>query len=493
MVQARRKSYRARDNSRNSHGGDVARITAGSKSEGFSLCFESDYDRLNIYKSVLCICGQCGCQNQTSEMDTIFKLHGEKCHPGHFNLRLLRVGSRCHKTVERAITCFEGEIYVSSEKFTDALQQELTFDINGGWKRCTRTGPALPSTRGLYSRDDVFAFRCPCQRHLLRVWEDRRRRFGWPGQELIAAVLAEEADIAPVSCPNSENKAMEWRVCFIQGERLLTDSFSETVYKLYILLKMIHKHVFKPICNGLSSYVMKNITFWMAEDNPNETFTNENIVHVLWLSLHMLHKAIKTSNLPYYMIPSRNLLAGKLTPNEHRNLLEVIEISMNDIPRLIQHLPKLSASFKVPTQVLLEESRARDDLETLELLRQDIISAYWRPDLQREEVDVLCWADARYRNSRLKMYDIVWPEWCCQFRPEVQVDLASVLHPATDDQDAFKERYMQFAESYYDIIWPHMKPSIEAEQHDLDTDSIPRQKIITIMAILRLKIEQALS
>lgn len=511
MIARRRKSYLEQDRLVSKFNEKFVRITGGSKSEGFSSCFETDYDRLNLYKSVVCICNQCECRQIAVETESVFELSSEKCHPGHFKLKLLKLQevqskneekqdysnldtkpelentSKDVELIARSLVNIHKQCLLSSDRFMQNHEEDILLDINGGWKKCDRSGPSVPSTRGLYHRDDVFAFRCPCQRHLLADWASRQRRFNWPEPDLIEAVMEIDANVVPVGCPESEHKDLEWRICF--GERVLSDSFNETQSMLYVILKYINSSVFSSVCSDISSYVMKNIVFWMIEDNPSDLFSVDNLLHLVWLALQMLHKAVKFRRLSYYMLTDRNLLHGKINAQQREDLLECINIAMHDIQKIILNLPKINKALQIPLEKLRADGRVRDELESLELYRQEIIASYWRPDLRREEVDELCWQDKKYRENRFKMYDIVWPDWkssLCKGTVEL-----SQKAPTDENNEAFNEHYLKFAESYYDIIWPRIKRYVKSYA-DFDLETMSRQNVVNFMAVMRLKIEKAL-
>ncbi|KAH3770882.1 hypothetical protein DPMN_172179 [Dreissena polymorpha] len=221
-------------------------------------------------------------------------------------------------------------------------------DTVGGWNKGTRAGSAVPSTRGIYRRDDVFAFRCVVQREVLADWAKRRRPFGWPCADVINDVINLDAQLVPVGCKGSINRGMEWRICFIYGELKLTDTLNECQYKLYILLKMINKELLHPICSGeMSSYIMKNVTFWVVETHSQEIFRYEHPMHVLQIALKFLQTALVDNNLPYYMIPERNLLVGRTTEKERTGLISKIEELINEGERIIYRLPNYARLWRL--------------------------------------------------------------------------------------------------------------------------------------------------
>ena len=53
---------------------------------------------------------------------------------------------------------------------------------------------------------------------------------------------------------------LQWRICFTQAEISLVETFNDTQIKVYAVMKNLSKHVFKTVCRGVTSYVMKNVT-----------------------------------------------------------------------------------------------------------------------------------------------------------------------------------------------------------------------------------------
>ncbi|KAH3725139.1 hypothetical protein DPMN_050972 [Dreissena polymorpha] len=51
---------------------------------------------------------------------------------------------------------------------------------------------------------------------------------------------------------------------------------------------MINKEILHPICSEMSSYIMKNVTFWVVETHSQEIFRDEHLMHVLQIALRPL-------------------------------------------------------------------------------------------------------------------------------------------------------------------------------------------------------------
>ncbi|KAH3770878.1 hypothetical protein DPMN_172175 [Dreissena polymorpha] len=143
----------------------IVQVTAGSKAEGFASCFESDYDYLSIYQNIVCKFEIF--TNMFSNDTTEFCMLGEECHLGKYTLKLLTRGVNLPKIIKASlVTNHNGEIVIASDLFTKEFERTISFDSAGGWNKGTRTGPSVPSTRGIYRRDDVYGFRCVVQKEV---------------------------------------------------------------------------------------------------------------------------------------------------------------------------------------------------------------------------------------------------------------------------------------------------------------------------------------
>lgn len=129
------------------------------------------------------------------------------------------------------------------------------------------TGPSVQSSAGSVDADNVlgFTFHCPQLQH---TWALRPRHHDWPSQNTIQTTCSFLPQVAPVGAKGSDRLFQEWRLCFIESELTLTHSFNGTQTKLCILLKMIAKNILKQITVEISSYMMKNITYWLSESLP---------------------------------------------------------------------------------------------------------------------------------------------------------------------------------------------------------------------------------
>jgi hypothetical protein len=89
---------------------------------------------------------------------------------------------------------------------------------------------------------------------------------------------------------------------------------------------MILKTFLKPKCGeAISSFMCKNILFHCIAESENNSTWNERSL-LTWLSkcLQSLLNCILTDHCPHFMIPRNNLLAGKLSADVKRQLVDVM-------------------------------------------------------------------------------------------------------------------------------------------------------------------------
>ncbi|KAH3734226.1 hypothetical protein DPMN_040665 [Dreissena polymorpha] len=211
----------------------------------------------------------------------------------------------------------------------------------------------------------VHAIPCKCP-SILKQWAERSRH--WPQPDVVQKVVSFGAFVTPTGFKGSENKYFEWRICFNTSETELINNLHSTQAKLYVILKMIVKHILKPNNKEITSYVLKNIILWQAESNSPTMFQEINLFHWLNDALEALKTAISSTQLPYYMIPERNLMAAcGLKEEQQRKWVADITDMIEEGPRVILRLPKIRQAIIGHPEPLLWFSSRRLELEMLAL------------------------------------------------------------------------------------------------------------------------------
>ncbi|KAH3734243.1 uncharacterized protein LOC127850725 [Dreissena polymorpha] len=277
-------------------------ITAGSKAEGLSFFYESDHDFLFILNVVLCV--EVGVDLHTIPDDIEVYRMNTRVYPGHCRMLLERQGSTRLDVIQKALyDDGKGHTMLSSGLFVDEFAKTKSLGVLR-----ELAGPPVPRTiNGRINMDYVSAIPCQCP-SIMQRWAERPRN--WPTPDVVRKVVSLGSFVTPVGFKESEYKFLEWRICFNTGETELVNNLSTTQAKLYVLLKMIVKDRLNPKKKEVTSYVLKNIILWQAESNSPTLFQENKLFHWLHDAMRTLKTAIAFTQLPYYMIPDRNLMAA---------------------------------------------------------------------------------------------------------------------------------------------------------------------------------------
>ncbi|KAH3691965.1 uncharacterized protein LOC127863512 [Dreissena polymorpha] len=336
--------------------GDAVKvIIVGSKAEGILRVFESDIDSLYVNERVACL--EVGYDvNLIPENKLVFRMDTSICYPGHCILLL----ERGFPSLFVSALCYNGHgrFLLSSDAFINLRRKYLP-----PLMRDERAGPSLPISFGPISCDCVVSLRCHCP-SILQKWAARSRH--WPPPNIVGKVVSMGAVLTPVGFKESENMPNEWRVCFNTGETELVINLNDTQIKVYVLLKMIAKDVLKPRQKGITSFMVKNIILWLAENNPQSTFHDRRLIFWLLESLKELRTALSTKYLPYYMIPERNLMtACRLTVTLQRKWMATLTDMIVEGPEMLRRLPKIRQAIIAHPEPLLWYTRRRIEMEII--------------------------------------------------------------------------------------------------------------------------------
>ena len=376
MVSYRRNANKKMDEIYNEKAYPFYTITSGSKAEGTALYYESDIDRLYEVKGVVC----CDLNEQTPS-SIGFTAARDGCAPGYTRLKL-KYGNNTNPVIDKYLVSDEDGTYITNDFTAIDPALEMT-DINGlRIFKQDKTGPSSP----FGNRDIKYDFVCGFKfisKDITEKWVLRPRQYGWPDTQLLEEIASLHGFVVPVANKETMYPQTEWRICYTKAEIVLMRSLNEFQTKLYILLKHVSKLVLKPICSEMSSYIMKNILFWMVERNPKENFTSSNLIDRLVDGLVFLKGSLYTNTLKSYMIEDRNLLQGRVTDDEMRMLIKALEFCITEKDNMLKRCDKLWSGFNrliQNPQQFTEEAEKRDEIEQLVLKKNIIFKEVEKPE-----------------------------------------------------------------------------------------------------------------
>ncbi|XP_052273991.1 uncharacterized protein LOC127873924 [Dreissena polymorpha] len=355
-------------NALNAETGEANKITAGSKAEGLTNVHESDMDVLAVFKGVLCVEAGINLHTIPEDID-VFRMD-TRVYQGHCILLQERPANARYDVITNAL-CDDGygDVILSSSLFLDKWQ--ATGDKFPEWVVYhERAGPSMPISVGdIHHGDRVLALRCHYP-SILQKWAARPRY--WPSPDIVKKVVSLGAYVTPVGFRHSLYKHIEWRICFNTGEAELVNNLHETQTKIYVILKMIVKDIMKPQNKEITSYVLKNIILWQAENTPQTEFHERNLLHWLHDGLRELRTAIEIKQLRYYMIPDRNLMAacGLGDVLQHKWVADITEM-LEEGPRVILRLPKIRQAIVASPEPMLWFSKKKMEMEMLYLVMRN--------------------------------------------------------------------------------------------------------------------------
>ncbi|KAH3875174.1 hypothetical protein DPMN_038437 [Dreissena polymorpha] len=362
--QARRDAHRERDRLMNAQEpGTKTVITSGSKAEGLTRMYESDMDMMYVVEGIMCLENGVDSDKLPRET-TVFTLNTGVCYHGHSRLNLLgRLGDIIPSIIRDALCEDENwRVFLSSALLVDA-QSDIAPTENE--IRHERAGPSMPSSSGPIHTDNVFSLRCHCPVILSR-WAERTRH--WPPPDIVRKVVTMGSFVTPVGFKGSEYQHLEWRICFNTGENELMSSLNNTQVYIYVLLKMVVKDVLKPVKKEITSYTVKNIVLWLAENNPQAQFNESNLFYWIREGLEKLRTAILKIELPYYMIPERNLMAAcGLDDGKKCTWENTITDMMNEGSNTLLRLPRIRKAIISHPEPLMWYNKKRIEIELLQL------------------------------------------------------------------------------------------------------------------------------
>ena len=309
----------------------------GSKAEGLDLPGSDDdymWDINGIYNIRVAQTIQEARVASSPRISTLL-LCTDNVHPGFALLRWLSISSPIpHPLLLRASQYMYGFPHLSSFLFTrECLQAD---NPGHGYTRVIQ-GPSIETWSEYDDRsesgvDSVPSIHCPFWPRGAEEWLHRPRRYGWPTPTDITQITDFGCHLVAVGFPLSSSKEMEWRISFSIAERILVWSFNHVQVQCYAVMKIILKEFIKVRCSPanyvLCSYFIKTFLFWKFEVTESTFWRADNFRACISFLLVEFTKCIRDRELPHYFFPSFNLLSVKLTREAQRELLPILETTI---------------------------------------------------------------------------------------------------------------------------------------------------------------------
>ncbi|XP_063448045.1 uncharacterized protein LOC134727596 [Mytilus trossulus] len=220
-------------------------------------------------------------------------------------------------------------------------------------------GPAMSASTFGDEFDLVYCIKTVTWPNIASEWVFRKRKYGWPSQEMIQSIQSQGCHLVPVSSKVDARttEEIEWRLSFSFAEKELVHSFSHTQLLVYGLLKLILKEVIDvhhDIAEHLCSYFLKTTVFWVIEDNPQSIWNVDFLILSFHLCLERLIQFIVEENCPNYFVRINNMFLERFTSEGKEKLLALLcEIRHSGFSwvTLSSTLRKLKTFLKYPLSI----------------------------------------------------------------------------------------------------------------------------------------------
>ncbi|XP_071154877.1 uncharacterized protein [Mytilus edulis] len=348
---------------------DNTQISSGSLAEGLDLA-GSDVDIMYVLNEAAVIRNVRNAKSVhrcKKALQTIFVMETDNNHYGFIRLRLFAAGDKFFDNITSK--CFESTakgLYLSVNGFVNNMKKK--------WPHLNLIshGPCLTDTD---QHDDLaFCLRSKYLPYNASPWEMRCRK-QWPSNVVIDKIKQYGCLLVPIGPKNVSASNILWRLSFSMAEKQLVHSFNYTQFLCYALLKITLKRIINTnndIKELLCSYFMKTALFWVSEEVDIDTFQIPKLYTCFFLCLNKLISWVKNCYCPNYFIPEHNMFLEKITPENNKMVLRVLNtIQSGGIERLTRNL-----FLPHDGNPLFVSTKSESSFITLDLLFFRI-SGYW--------------------------------------------------------------------------------------------------------------------
>jgi len=309
------------------HGIDtiIRYVLLGSRVEGSDIV-GSDRDFVEVESTSNFF--EQACIHTRHDCDACCTIESDASLPGYV---MIRNTAKYDTRYSYMYTTRSGKNYLSSKLNIQARLYDARKKPRGSGFVQNANGPSLAITysRITFDHTHAYVYHCP---NIITRWVAARNG-DWPPQDVNLKVASLPAFLVPIGQKGAPDEDLQWRICFNLGELVLVDSLNNTQFKVYLILKVLKNILLGTLCKSMTSFLMKNIVFHLCDTLPTESFKPDTLMERVKDALRVLRKGIEKRSVPYFMIPERNLLNGKITDKQQTRLLKHIhKYLVNDSP-----------------------------------------------------------------------------------------------------------------------------------------------------------------
>ncbi|CAG2215618.1 unnamed protein product [Mytilus edulis] len=228
------------------------------------------------------------------------------------------------------------ETFVSSNKFLLEFQkhinhEQMAVEISGPSQQIPNRNIIQPDAENISSVDLVFALKLSQWPTNAAEWKGRIRPNDWPEQKLVKEIS--ELDIHVVAKGNikGDNPDLEWRLSFNLSERRLAEILSQKEKQCLLVTKTLLKEI--DVEDGLSSYHLKSVLWWMLERGPlsREVWSQQTLATCFLTYLNEVRLAIEIKTVNNYFVPKHNMIQHLDSLSLQKTLEKITKIQHDPI------------------------------------------------------------------------------------------------------------------------------------------------------------------
>ncbi|XP_060606823.1 uncharacterized protein LOC132759117 [Ruditapes philippinarum] len=279
-------------------------------------------------------------------------IQDENTTPGYCFLQLLQ------HDIPLSATVVPNKYYII-DKEGRILHKNQVYETDN-MKYVTRHGPsfATQGQQGDYDADKVVAYPFKSwPKSTASGWLERQGIGKWPTQEMRRYAASTWCFVVPTGSKISKYPELEWRISTSLAERCLMFDLDITHIKCYVLMKIILKSLLNPHGEiNISSFMCKTILFHCIEQKEPRIWKENNLLECLKYCLMKLSSCVQNDNLPHFIIPENNLMAGQFTDEtKHQLLKNISDFIQDDVQSLLtNNIDDLGERLQVKLKFLPE-------------------------------------------------------------------------------------------------------------------------------------------
>lgn len=452
MIAERRLLYQQMQRCCEAHSSsNVTILLQGQAVDGNATPFESKLKCQILPKDVVCI------QPETRDFITgnlvVLEFEREHSPSGYVRLKVLHFDGEDHIAVIRKST-FGYHRLVWSSSFVRQM--------NARYHSNELLHIALNAKNYIGKIGSYYGLRClNVDSHTF--CEHVIHKQNWPSQR--------QAVLVPVGSGESDGSHLEWRVCFNEAEAALMRNLNTVHLKLYRLLQFLNEVIRKQTSAKFTSYIMKNVLFFISKDSPVMDFTEDKLLYFLSAALKWIELRIAEGHLPSYFIPTRNLLSESDRQRFQRNRLVLLVRKLQTEElfgllrcRQIQEAVRLITRVQSSTRYI----QNRDKLERLLLLFNYYLC---RKGVSTNEEE-LTETHRLVQKQAILLFEFMLPNWYAMVDTHVTIEMLekimqSVLCNTTDWEVLHKYLHWEHQCTKTFGIRPKSHRAVSFQKHNL--------------------------